>query len=164
MIVPDYMITEWALGGGITPFEPENVNPASIDLRISSKIDLMILEDRPEIFDFGGSFTIYPGLAILATTVEYIKLPATYAGVVYLKSSSARRGLDHALAGWVDPGFEGQLTLELHAHKPITIEANQRLVQLVLMQMAAEPEQTYQGRYQNQTGPTRYREEIANGD
>lgn len=152
MILPDFEINTWGLQGGIEPFNPENVNPASIDLTLGeSYIDLETGEE------LGGSFVLEPGQAILATTVEYIKLPPRYAASVYLKSSLARNGLDHALAGWVDPGFEGNLTLELHSHRPIKLSPGERIIQLVLLIMYKEPESPYIGRYQGQRGPTRAR-------
>jgi len=154
MILPYQRIRAWAELGGIDPFDPTLVNPASIDLRIGSRV---VALDMP-----GGELDCYtidlwPGKPILATTVEFVRLPDDVAGAVYLKSSWARRGLDHALAGWVDPGFCGQLTLELHAHRPLTISPGSPVVQLVLMRLGEATEKPYQGRYQNQTGPTRAR-------
>jgi dCTP deaminase len=137
----------------VSPYNPECINPASIDLCIAPNyIDLETGETLES-----DEIVIEPGMAILASTIEYVCIPRDAAATVYLKSSMARLGLDHALAGWVDPGFEGTLTLELHAHRPVVLTAGQRVVQLVLMEMAAEPEQAYQGRYQGQTGPTEAR-------
>lgn len=154
MIYPDFKLHWWAIDGGITPFDPDSINPASIDLRLGDTIvrlhkDLKI---KAEIF------TIQPGEAILATTLEYIKMPNDAAGVVYLKSSLARQGLDHALAGWIDPGFEGELTMELHAHRSIMLYAGQRVVQLVLMKTLGPVAKPYAGRYQGQRGPTEARD------
>ena len=70
-------------------------------------------------------------------------------GELRLKSSAARNGLDHALAGWIDPGFDGTLTLELHAHRPIELQAGKAYVQLVVASCLATPARSYQqtGRY-----------------
>jgi len=151
MIYIDRQLKQWALNGGITPYLEDCINPASIDLRLGGTfIDLGTCKrDRFSHL----KITISPGDAILATTMEYIVMPSNAAGVVYLKSSLARQGLDHALAGFVDPGFKGQLTLELHAHYPVTLTAGQRVVQLVLYQ-TEEPDKIYNGRYQGQRGPT----------
>ena len=154
MILPYQTILAWAESGGIDPFDPALVNPASIDLRIGSCV---VALDMP-----GGELNcmtidLWPRKPILATTVEVVHLPDDIAGAVYLKSSWARRGLDHALAGWVDPGFCGQLTLELHSHRPLTIAPGSPVVQLVLMRLGEPTEMPYQGRYQNQRGPTRAR-------
>lgn len=154
MILPYQDIVKWASNGGVSPYDPELVNPASVDLRISSQVIQLTMPGADldcQLID------LWPGLPILATTVEYIKLPNGVAGAVYLKSSWARRGLDHALAGWVDPGFFGELTLELHAHRPLSITPGDRVVQLVLMKLTKPTEQPYKGRYQGQTGPTRAR-------
>lgn len=153
MILPDFKIREWAEHGGIDPFNDAHINPASVDLMLGkSYIDLA--NKKEYTLSETGKILLNPGQAVLATTAEYIKLPPHLAASVYLKSSLARQGLDHALAGWVDPGFEGQLTLELHSHRPIELTPGQRIVQLVLYAMQARPMQTYDGRYQDQRGPT----------
>lgn len=165
MIVQDWKIREWAEGGGIKPYVVEHVNPASIDLRLGERVILLGEgDDNDAAIDLaaGGSLIIQPGMAILATTMEYIRLPADMAAAVYLKSSRAREGLDHALAGWVDPGFEGELTLEFHAHRTIRLEAGQRVAQLVLMKLCGRADRPYGSeglgsRYQGQRGPTKAR-------
>jgi dCTP deaminase len=154
MILADRQLREWARDN-VDPYDPDCINPASIDLRLGAGfIDLGSDESyymRPD-----EVLPILPGDAILATTLEYIKMPTNRVGVLYLKSSLARKGLDHALAGFVDPGFEGQLTMELHSHRPVTLHPRQRIVQLVLCE-CYEPDSPYSGRYQGQEGPTRCR-------
>lgn len=153
MILPDFELMKWGLQGGLDPCTLSNFNPASVDLALGeSYIDLG--NGKEYTFSEIGKLFLKPGQAVLATTAEYIKLPPNLAASVYLKSSLARQGLDHALAGWVDPGFEGQLTLELHSHRPIELASGQRIVQLVLYSMQAEPQVIYNGRYQGQRGPT----------
>jgi dCTP deaminase len=152
MIANDNLIVDWATSGGVTPFELTNVNPASLDLRLSGEYVNLETGERYT----ADEITILPGQAILASTLEYIKMPTTYAGSVYLKSSMARIGLDHALAGWVDPGFSGELTLEFHSHRPVTLKKGQRVCQLVLIKMTDPPLKSYKqtGRYNGQRGPT----------
>lgn len=151
MIFPDWALRSWAEKGGIVPYNPDCVNSASIDLRLGdSFIDL-----ETNIEFQTDEITIKPGQAILATTLEIINIPVNAIGTVYLKSSMARRGLDHALAGFCDPSFSGTLTLELHAHRPITLRAGQRIIQLVLAVTKGYPLQPYDGKYQEQRGPTR---------
>ena len=140
----------------VQPFIPENVNPASIDLTLDATyIDLRDGERKA----IGDYLDIWPGVAILASTVEYVSLPDNCAGFVMLKSSAARKGLDHALAGWVDPGFQGNLTLELHAHRPVRLTPGERLVQMAVFWCQGVPIRTYAqtGRYQGQVGPTEAR-------
>lgn len=152
MLANDRIIIEWARAGGVTPFDPVLVNPASLDLRLGGEFIVLDTGDRFST----NEITILPGKAILATTLEYIIMPSIYAGAVYLKSSMARLGLDHALAGWVDPGFHGELTLEFHSHTPITLRKGQKVCQLALFKLIDYPERDYTvtGRYNGQRGPT----------
>ena len=184
MIIPDWRLHELCRAGLISPYTPKNVNSASIDLTLSPDfVDLRTSEHfsaaevtlrPPTILDTlairlsaarwdwvrryaSRWLREQPRTAVLASTMEYITMPLDCAGVLYLKSTPARAGLDHALAGFVDPGFVGDLTLELHAHRRKTLHAGQRLVQLVLYRMEGRPDQPYQGRYQGQEGPTEAR-------
>lgn len=156
MPIPDWKLLEWAQNGGVEPFDLECLNPASLDLRVGNEFVKVKNGERIT----GKEILIPPGVAILATTIEYIKMPIWAAGVLYLKSTMARLGLDHSLAGFVDPGFEGQLTMELHSHREIILEAGQRIVQIALNPMHGEPLQEYDGRYQGQRGPTEARDEL----
>ena len=154
MIWNDKMIREWAANGGVTPFDAALVNPASLDMCIDCHyVDLL----TGVAFE-SATVALSPGKPILATTIEVVNIPSDVAGVVYLKSSRAREGLDHALAGWIDPGFSGTITLELHAHRPLVLTAGQRVIQLVLMSMVEPALKPYAGRYQNQRGATMKRE------
>jgi dCTP deaminase len=158
MVLPDYKITEWALPGGVRPFIGENVNPASLDLTLGAGYIDLITGDRHELEPM-GVLTLQPGQAILASTTEYIKMPADCAGMIVLKSSMARKGLDHALAGFIDPSFEGEITLELHTHRMIRLTRGQRIVQLILLRLESLPLKGYgeTGRYNGQRGPTEAR-------
>lgn len=200
MTLPDWMIALLASECKLVePYDPSLVNPASIDLRLGNEfvnrspheityfaVDGSEHEAKPMDKFVASKVVLVPGVALLASTLEYVRIPATptlienpfYSALqgadannpkqfllnplcasVYLKSSAARRGLDHALAGWVDPGFEGELTLELHSHTEELIEAGKRYVQLVPLMMFAPPTKGYGevGRYQGQTGPTEAR-------
>lgn len=134
----------------VTPFDAACVNPASIDLRIGGQF---IHLDSGDTFE-DSEIIIFPGHAILATTIEIVHIPNHAAASIYLKSSLARQGLDHTLAGWIDPGFNGQITMELHAHRPIRLQAGQRVIQMVVSSLSAPALKPYQGRYQGQRGPT----------
>lgn len=155
-ILVDWQLTELCVNHDlVSPFDFNQINPASIDLRLTGDFVDLHTGDR----FYGDSLEIKPGGAFLASTIEYVCIPDWCCATLYLKSSAARRGLDHALAGWIDPGFEGQLTLELHAHRPVTIEAGKCYVQMVVTKMSAPPYSNYQvtGRYNGQTGPTEAR-------
>jgi len=159
LIWNDCKLRSWAEGGGVEPYADECVNPASIDLRLGNEwIDIKSgerysFDDAPR-----NEITLRPGMVILATTVEYINMPSNATGVLYLKSSMARMGLDHSLAGFVDPGFCGELTMELHSHTTVKLLSGQRIAQLALSEMLEIPETLYNGRYQGQVGPTKIRD------
>jgi dCTP deaminase len=171
LIWNDHKLELWAEGGGVEPYAAECVNPASIDLRLGDEwVDIKSGErysrnstpPRADITLYPGDtprgeITLYPGMVILATTVEYIRMPPNATGVLYLKSSMARMGLDHSLAGFVDPGFHGELTMELHSHTVVKLLPGQRIAQLALSEMLETPKTLYNGRYQGQVGPTKMR-------
>ena len=154
MIWNDETLKRWIDSGGIAPADYDCINPASVDLHIDSHYVNLLSGDRFET----RRIDIRPGFPILATTIEVVTIPSDAAAVVYLKSSRAREGLDHALAGWIDPGFSGTITLELHAHRPLVLTAGQRVIQIVLMSLNAPAAKPYAGRYQNQRGATEKRE------
>ena len=154
MIWNDDTLRRWIETDGIIPANMDCINPASVDLHI----DRHFVDLRTGQHFEADTVELEPTMAILATTIEVVDIPANAAGVIYLKSSRAREGLDHALAGWIDPGFFGQITLELHAHRPLVLTAGQRVVQLVLMSLNAPARKPYAGRYQGQRGPTMRRE------
>jgi len=135
-------------------FDTEQVNPASYDLTLDRQLILLTADGKVEqnIPDYG--FVLNPGMAILMSTIEYISVPDDHAANIYLKSSLARSGLDHALAGWVDPGFRGNLTLELHSHRPIRLFYGQRIVQIVFYALDQKSYNPYAGKYQDQRGVT----------
>lgn len=129
----------------IDDYESSQIQPASIDLRIDQTL---ILE---------------PKLFALGSTMEYIKIPSKYVGRVEGKSSWGRLGLAiHITAGYIDPGFEGNITLELYnfSHKTITIERGTTICQMAVEMLDNEPlkvygDETLQSHYQGQTGITK---------
>lgn len=142
---------------GIEPFSIKHVQPASYDVTLQCYVR-MVDEDHTEKFE---TLTIAPGVFVLLSTVEVITLPADIAAQVSGKSSLARMGLSIETAGWVDPGFSGQLTLEVLNTGPeaITLTAGQPVAQLVFMEMKSPAMRPYgsQGlgsKYMNQRGPT----------
>jgi len=146
----DRLIREECERGLVDSFDPALINPASLDLRLGNEF-INVKTGNKFVAD---RIVIVPGQAMLATTFERVRLPNYVAAQLSLKSTMARDGLDHNLAGWVDPGFDGELTLELHSHKEVVLHAQQRIAQLVFMGMAEVPEQSYNGKYQYQVGPT----------
>ena len=158
MIKPDHWIREFAERGGITPFNPKHINPASYDVTVGNHW-ICPTRDPEEIIS--DSIILFPGEVILATTQEHLKMPRDVVCDLKLKSSLGRLWLNHSLSGWIDCGFAGQVTLELQNLGPYPRElvAGMRVAQLVFMGMSAAPEVAYgeggHGHYQGQTGATK---------
>lgn len=178
MLLPDHEIeTEIAAGRvGLDPFDPEMIQPCSIDVRLSR--DFLVFENhlygvidpaveqvgltRPIIVDPDDFFILHPGEFVLASTYEYVGLPDTIAGRLEGKSSLGRLGLmTHSTAGWIDPGFAGHVTLELSnvANLPIKLYPGMKIGQLCLFRTSSPVfrpygAEAYDSRYQKQTGPT----------
>jgi deoxycytidine triphosphate deaminase len=162
MIKPDRWIRQWGQSGGVTPFEESQVNSASYDVRVS---DHWICPTRdPE--EFHAPFVkLFPGEVVLASTMEHVRIPRNVACDLKLKSTLGRVWINHSLAGWCDPGFEGNITLELQnlGPQPFVLEAGRRIAQLIFIAMESEPEIAYgepgsSSHYQGQTGTTPARE------
>jgi len=161
MIKPDHWIRGWGEAGGVEPFAPEQVNSASYDLRVS---DHWICPTRdPEEFS-APTIKLFPGEVVLASTIEFVDIPRTVACDLKLKSTLGRLWINHSLAGWCDPGFSGQITLELQnlGPEPFVLEAGRRIAQLIFIAMESEPEVAYgdpgsSSHYHGQTGTTRAR-------
>ena len=103
------------------PLEDYLIQPASIDLRLGSQflqvdenaIEIIRLDDPIKYVEIGVDEIIIPPFSfLLATTMEYIKLPQDLTASKEGRSSIGRIGLFVENAAWVDPGFEGELTLE----------------------------------------------------
>jgi len=93
--------------------------------------------DRQQL-DPEGNFVLHPGAFLLASTLEFIRLPSDIAGRLEGRSSLGRLGLQvHATAGFVDPGFEGVLTFELinSGKLPIKVFPGMRLGQICFFQV-----------------------------
>ena len=166
MILPDHEITKLCRAGMITPFDDYLINPASLDVRLGDHImiELQGQQDlHPVIINHTKSnpYLLYPDEFILAQTLEVFNIPDNVSGQFALKSSLARSGFEHLLAGWIDPGFNNSvLTLELknaRKHQPLPLWPGMRIGQIIFMQMAATPDVSYRdsGRYNNDLMVTR---------
>jgi dCTP deaminase len=160
----------------IDPFEPELVQPSSIDVRVDRSfrvfhnnryafIDVrQPMEDLTELVEIedGRPFILHPGEFVLGQTLERLTLPDDLVARLEGKSSLGRLGLlIHSTAGFVDSGFSGNLTLELSnvANLPITIYHGMPIGQLSFMRMDGPVDRPYGSRetsnkYQGQTEPT----------
>jgi dCTP deaminase len=116
MILSDQDIRELCLQGLVEPFDEELINPASLDVRLGTRL-LIEAAQSPELvpYTMEEPYLLVPGQFVLAETLEIFNLPDSICANFALKSSRAREGLSHALAGFADPGWHGsRLTLELH--------------------------------------------------
>ena len=172
-ILTDKDIISWAIRGGIRPFWLSHVNAASIDLCTGNqwldletnkitKSEIFIIYPRTlqtDIYNMLADHFHFQRkcVALLATTHEYITLPDDMAAEVKLKTTPSRKGLGHPIADWVDPGFYGELTLMLHAIRPIILKYGQPICQLVLHKLDKSVAVSYKerGHYAGQVGPTR---------
>lgn len=102
------------------------------------------------------TYIFLPNQFILATTMEYFNLPNDLTAFVEGRSSLGRMGLFIQNAGWVDPGFNGEITLELYNANCCAIElkASRRVGQLVFAKMDDTALNPYNGKYQGQKGAT----------
>lgn len=105
-------------------------------------------------------YKMSPGEFVLGSTIERFKLPASISAMYFLKSSQARSGQEHLGAGWIDPGFEGNLTLELVncvQHHDHLLDSGMFIGQIMFIEHEpVEPEMLYsnRGQYHRQKGVT----------
>jgi dCTP deaminase len=161
---------------GIDPFDDELVQPSSVDVRVdrffrvfrNSRypfIDVKEpMDDLTELVEVEDSepFILHPGEFVLGSTLERITLPDDLVARLEGKSSLGRLGLlIHSTAGFIDPGWDGHVTLELSnvANLPITIYVGMKIGQLSFVQLSEAAERPYGAagigsKYQGQAGPT----------
>lgn len=165
---------------GHEPFDPALINPASMDMRLADVIRVprgvghshfafpeidtwAVREDHtyPWYIPADG-YVLKPHGFILASTAETVTLPDDIVARVEGKSSIGRIGLAvHITAGFIDPGFCGQVTLEIAnlAPWPIRLHAGMRIAQIAYQRMHEPSERPYGevGHYQGQEGPVESR-------
>lgn len=160
----------------LDPYDPELVQPSSIDVRLDRYFRVFENHKYPHIDpaveqpgltrlvepEGDEPFILHPGEFVLASTYEMVTLPNDIASRLEGKSSLGRLGLlTHSTAGFIDPGFSGHITLELSnvANLPITLWPGMKIGQLCLFQLTSAAEFPYGSpevgsRYQGQRGPT----------
>ena len=149
----------------IKPITKEQIQPASVDIRLGDTFS--VVDDTPSgIITLDSkinyktiktdTYLILPGQVVLATTIEYFELPDNLTAFVEGRSSLGRMGLFIQNAGWVDPGFKGEITLELYNANRCAIElkCGRRVGQLVFAEMDDHALNPYNGKYQGQAGAT----------
>lgn len=167
MILSDKTIKKMVEEGSLAvePVEAGQIQPASVDIRLGRTFS--VVEDSPTgIIGMDNeikyktiesdTYILLPGQFVLATTMEYVRLPNDLTAFVEGRSSLGRMGLFIQNSGWVDPGFEGEITLELYNANRCALElrAGRRVGQLVFAKMDRETDNPYRGKYQGQRGAT----------
>jgi dCTP deaminase len=161
---------------GIAPFDEGLVQPSSVDVRVDRYfrvfrnsrypfIDVKEpMEDLTELVEIDDAepFILHPGEFVLGSTLERVRLPDDLVARLEGKSSLGRLGLlIHSTAGFIDPGWDGHVTLELSnvANLPITIYYGMKIGQVSFVQLSEPAESPYGSaalgsKYQGQAGPT----------
>lgn len=160
-LLPDMNIT---VPKYATPFSEEQVQPASIDLRLdriywrpqrirldidlSSRFRASILSRRPTYrTDAGqrGKFKLKPGEILMARTLEEFTIPKGYSGEIFTRSTFARLGIIVTFGGYINPGYRGHMPLQVanFGHHTVVLPPMISVCQLVLHKLTHEPEHVY---------------------
>jgi dCTP deaminase len=178
MVLSDRTIARLLAEGRIEidPYDASLLQPSSVDVRVDRYfrvfannrypfIDVkQAQEELTELVEVDGDtpFILHPGEFVLGSTLERVRLADDLVARLEGKSSLGRLGLlIHSTAGFIDPGWDGHVTLELSnvANLPITIYPEMKIGQISFMQMS-EPAETPYGsaaigsKYKGQRGPT----------
>jgi dCTP deaminase len=190
MVLSDRTIREEIDRGRIIiePLSPDCIQPASVDLHLDKKLLAFKPQRYPAYIDVKHSldhlnevvevdedkaFFLNPGEFVLISTLESITLPNDIVARLEGKSSLGRIGLlVHSTAGYVDPGWQGHLTLEISnvAKLPITLYYKMKIAQISFLRLTSPVDRLYGAaelgsKYQGQTDPTasRYHENFLKG-
>jgi dCTP deaminase len=151
--------------GAIRPWTQERVQPASYDLTLGNVLKRWHKDEWMEFRIPYEGYELPRGELLLFSTAEYVMLPDDIAARVEGKSSIGRRGLFiHVTAGWIDPGFQGEITLEMYAvgPTPVRVMPGMAICQIAFMQCTGPAARAYGhaelgSKYQGQTGVTEAR-------
>lgn len=163
---------------GIEPYIQSNIQPSSYDITLHEDMILFngiehyvidskksLAENGIETKEWKGSYVLYPKTFILASTNEWITLPDDITARVEGKSSLGRLGLMiHSTAGYIDPGFDGRITLEVYniGRHAIILYPGMPIGQISFSTMSGKSQHPYgspnlNSKYQHQTGATNSR-------
>jgi dCTP deaminase len=178
LIFSDRSIKDALASGSIVidPYEPSYVQPSSVELRVANGFRVFVnhkyseidprapQQDLTQLVEVGEDepFMLHPGEFVLGSTLERVRLGNDVVARLEGKSSLGRLGLlIHSTAGFIDPGFEGHITLELSnvATLPIAIYPGMKIGQISFYQMTTAAEYPYGSpelgsKNQGQSGPT----------
>jgi dCTP deaminase len=160
----------------IRPYDPADLQPSSVDLHLDRRFRVFrnnrypyidVRKPQPDLTELvtienDEPFILHPGEFVLGQTLEWTELPADLVARLEGKSSLGRLGLlIHSTAGYVDPGWKGNLTLELSnvANLPIALYFGMKIGQISFFRMSSAVERPYGSKelgskYQGQSEPT----------
>ena len=160
----------------LDPFTPEMIQPASIDVRLDRFFRVFNdrqytyvdpAEDQGELTEQfsvseGEPWILHPGEFVLGSTLERVHISSQIAARLEGKSSLGRLGiLTHSTAGFIDPGFNGYITLELSNVSPLPVKLwpGMKIGQICFFELSSPAEHPYGSQalgshYQGQRGPT----------
>ena len=162
----DFQIHLLCEAGMVVPYDPSLLNPASLDLRLGNNIMIESVESNQLVpcsikrYTQENPYQMVPGQFILAEAEPIFNIPDNIEGQFILKSSRAREGLQHLLAGFADPGWSGsRLTLELKNVRQlhwIGLWPGLKIGQMKFSRMDAVPLRSYAvtGRYNGDANVT----------
>ncbi len=172
MILSDRTIKEEIDAGRIVidPFDPACVQPSSVDLHVDSEFRVFansrypyidVKQEQPDLTELVETkpdepFILHPGEFVLGSTLERVALPDDLVARLEGKSSLGRLGLlIHSTAGYVDPGWDGYLTLELSnvANLPITLYPGMKIGQISFFRLTTPADIPVWGFGQQVPGP-----------
>lgn len=129
------------------------IQPASVDLRLDKV--LKNIDGETFNLDEKSMYVLQPGEFILGSTIEYVNIPHDLVARVEGRSSVGRLGvMVHVTAGYIDPGFKGNITLELFncSDKPFQLSYGDCLCQIVFETLSSPCKQPYDGKYYGDKG------------
>jgi dCTP deaminase len=160
----------------IRPYDSTDLQPSSVDLHLDRTFRVFrnnryafidVRQPQPDLTEMlrienDEPFILHPGEFVLGQTLEWVELPDDLVARIEGRSSLGRLGLlIHSTAGYVDPGWKGNLTLELSnvANLPIALYAEMRIGQISFFEMSSAVDRPYgspelRSRYQGQSEPT----------
>ncbi len=160
----------------IEPYDSQDLQPSSVDLHLDRSFRVFrnnrypyidVRAPQPDLTELMSveddeQFILHPSEFVLGQTLEWVELPDDLVARLEGKSSLGRLGLlIHSTAGYVDPGWKGNLTLELSnvANLPIALYSGMRIGQISFFRMSSPVERPYgspelRSRYQGQKEPT----------
>ena len=171
----------------VRPFDPNDVQPASVDLHLDRKFRVFrnnrypyidLRQPQPDLTELleirdDEPFILHPGEFVLGQTLEWVEIPDDLLAHLDGKSSLGRVGLlIHSTAGYVDPGWKGTLTLELSnvANLPIALYFGMKIGQISFVRMTSPVDRPYGSpdlgsKYQGQSEPTAsaFHRDFSNG-